>query len=213
MLDNQGCQTHLVAIMMTKSLFTLLESITFKNKTLGCTCKIFLENPRNISKTCGSKFLNLDLGAHYWTKQFQKTYVKITGRGKRGSVPSCRETFSYDLMLFNVQLHTLRKNLCYFKETLLKTVWKGTDSHEWQWCLQTTYSFIQILIIYYGPDTVISVTILTTLDTDIFEDGLMKTDKMPQFILTVNLNPVKFHKPFKGTEKRYDKEIIKMHWL
>lgn len=135
MLDNQGCQTHLVAIMMTKSLFTLLESITFKNKTLGCTCKIFLENPRNISKTCGSKFLNLDLGAHYWTKQFQKTYVKITGRGKHGSVPSCLETFSYDLMLFNVQLHTLRKNLCYFKETLLKTVWKWTDSHEWQWCL------------------------------------------------------------------------------
>lgn len=53
------------------------------------------------------------------------------------------------------------------------------------------------------PDTVISVIILTTLATDIFEDSLMKTDKMPQFTLTVNLNPVKSHRSLKCTEKRY----------
>lgn len=74
-----------------------------------------------------------------------------------------------------------------------------------------THPFKYVLSIYYVPDTVISVIILTTLDTDMFEDSLMKTDKMPQFILTVNLNPVKYHKPLKCTEKRYGKKRIKMH--
>lgn len=55
--------------------------------------------------------------------------------------------------------------------------------------------------------------ILTILDTDIFEDSLMNTDKMPQFTLTVNLNPVKYHKPSKGIEKRYGKKSITMHGL
>lgn len=35
-----------------------------------------------------------------------------------------------------------------------------------------------LLSIYYVPETAIGVTIFTVLDTDIFEDSLIKTDKM-----------------------------------
>lgn len=40
------------------------------------------------------------------------------------------------------------------------------------------HPFDKFLSIYYVPDAAIGVTIVTILDTDIFEDSLIKTNKM-----------------------------------
>lgn len=57
------------------------------------------------------------------------------------------------------------------------------------------------LSIYYEPDIALGVIILNALDTDTFEDCLMKTDKMSQLKFIINRKPVKYHKP-KCPERR-----------